>query len=330
MARDISASDPRGEGQVTRRLYPWQRWGQLRARRAGRKADEREERGRVQQWFLLLGPCAGSQRLAPNPQSLRPLYPPDSAFWADPFLWKHEGRSFVFFEEFPFATRRGHISAMELDEQARPVGGVFPVVQELYHLSYPFLFELEGELFMMPEKKASGRLDLYRCTSFPNGWSLEHTLTEGAGIVDANLFEHEGRWWLLCAAKGRRSRVNETLTAFHADHPLSRRWTPHPGNPLVRDFRSARPGGRVFRDGAGRLFRPTQDCVRRYGYGLGISEVTKLTTTDFAERQIWYSNGADAGGWRAMHHLDWHAGIMAMDAQRLLPAEASAEGYEDG
>ena len=181
---------------------------------------------------------------------------------------------------------------------------------------------------MMPEKKESGRLDLYRCTAFPHDWSRERTLMEGMVVVDANLLEHEGRWWLFCAAKHRRSRINETLVAFHADHPLSRVWTPHPGNPLVRNFRWARPGGRLFHDESGRLLRPAQDCVRRYGHGLGISEVVQLSTTAFAERHTWHRSGKDAGGWRAMHHMDWHAGIMAMDAQRLLPAQDSAEGSE--
>lgn len=317
-------------GMQSRTLKSWQRWRQLRARSAGRKVDEREERGRLRQWFLLAGPCPGSLRSAPSPQSLQPLYPPDHAFWADPFVWERDGRRFVYFEEFPFATRRGHISALELDAQARAVGEASPVIHEPYHLSYPFLFELEGELFMMPEKKESGGLDLYRCESYPYDWVREHRIMDGTGIVDGTLFENEGRWWLLCATKGRGSRINETLTAFYADHPLSRHWTPHPGNPLVRDFRWARPGGRIFRDDFGRLLRPAQDCVRRYGYGLGISEITRLTTTAFAERRIWYSSGEDAGGWRAMHHMDWHAGIMVMDAQRLLPARGTSSGSQEG
>jgi hypothetical protein len=283
--------------------------------------DEREERGRFRQWFLLLGPCASGSRSAPDPKGLRAVYPPDQAFWADPFLWSGGGRRFVFFEEFRFATGRGRISALELDAQARPVGESFPVVSEAYHLSYPFLFAFDGELYMLPEKKAAGRLDVYRCRAFPGLWSLERTLIDHSGLVDANLFEHGGRWWLFAAARAKRSRINETLLAFHADAPLSRHWTPHPGNPLVSDFERGRPGGRVFTDDLGRLLRPAQDCVRRYGYGLGINQITQLSPSSFAEHRIWYASGQRAGGWRAMHHMDWHGGILAMDAQRLLPAD---------
>jgi hypothetical protein len=145
---------------------------------------------------------------------------------------------------------------------------------------------------------------------------LDHT-----GLVDANLFEHDRRWWLLGAAAGKGWRINEALLAFYADHPLSRRWTPHTANPIVRDFEAGRPGGRVFRDDAGRLLRPAQDCVRRYGFGLGINEVTRLSPGAFAEHRVWYASGESAGGWRGMHHMDWHAGILAMDAQRLLAVE---------
>ena len=230
-----------------------------------------------------------------------------------------DGRRFVFFEEFFDTTKRGRISALELDPWGSPLGTPFPVLEEPYHLSYPFLFEFGDDLYMMPEKSAAGRLDLYRCTAFPDRWTHACTLIDGMRIADATLFEHEDRWWLLCAAKQPRSRINEILLAFHADNPMSRRWTPHPGNPLLRDFRRARPGGRIFRDDDGRLLRPSQDCVRRYGYGLGISEITELSTSGFAERRTWYASGEDAGGWRAMHHLDWHQDIMVMDAQRLLP-----------
>ena len=306
---------------VYRSMNLWQRWRQRRLRRACRKADKLEKKGWLEQWFLLVGLCGSDVRSAPRPETMQPIYPPDQAFWADPFVWMRDGRRFIFFEELPFATQKGHISALELDDQARPIGEAFSVIEEPYHLSYPFLFEFGGDLYMMPEKQSTNRLDLYRCTAFPHSWSRELTLIEGMPIVDANLFEHEDRWWLLCGSKQKRSSLNENLFAFYAEHPLSQNWTPHLHNPLVRDFRRARPGGRIFRDDTGRLLRPSQDCVRRYGYGLGISEVTLLSTSGFQERPIWYASGEDLGGWRAMHHMDWHAGIMVMDAQRLLRAQ---------
>jgi len=289
------------------------------ARRIGRLRDDREESGKQLQWFLLAGWRDRADWPRPEPAALTPIYQPDDAFWADPFAWSDAGRHFVFFEEYPFRSRLGRISCIELGRDARPVGDATPILNEPRHLSYPFLFEHDDALYMVPESSSSERIDLYRCVAFPFQWRREGTLIAGIRAADATLFEHEGRWWLFCAARSGGAGFNESLFAFHASSPLSDRWVPHERNPLVRDYERGRPAGRIFRDQAGRLLRPSQNCVRRYGYGLNLGEITALSPQHFAERRVWRSTGPESGGWRAMHHLDWHDGLMVMDAQRLIP-----------
>ena len=305
-------------------MNSWQRWRQAQARRAGRRQDKREERGQTPQWFLLTGAAGAEARLAPRPDQLQPLYPTEPAFWADPFVWQRDGQFWIFFEDYPFSTRRGRISVLPVDALGLPTGPAQPVLDEPYHLSYPFLFEYEGELYMMPEKTALNRVDLYRCVEFPGRWELAATLLDGIKMADATLFEHEGRWWLFGAAKQGGVRINESLFAFYADSPLSTAWTPHAANPLVRDFSRGRPAGRIFRDGDGRLIRPSQDCVRRYGHGLQLSRIEALSLTHYREQAFLHLSSADMPGWRGLHHLDWQAGLMVMDAQRLLPAEPAS------
>lgn len=297
----------------------WTRWRQRRIRRAGKKADRSEERGLRQQWFLLAGKTGPSALNAPEPRSLTPILPPDDVFWADPFVWSRQDRHFVFFEEYSFAARKGHISLMELDGETRPLGEARTVIEEPHHLSYPCLFEYEGRLYMTPEKADTGRVDLYRCIQFPFRWEPAGTLVDGIRFADPTIFEHEGSWWMFCSARQGRLHPNDSLLAFWSEDPLSGDWRRHPRNPLVRDFSSARPGGRIIRDKKGRLLRPAQDCLRRYGHGLSLNEIVLLSTDRYAERRIWHASGEEAGGWRGMHHLDWHDGILVMDAQRLIP-----------
>jgi hypothetical protein len=304
----------------------WIRWRQKRLRRAGKKADRVEERGHRQQWFLLAGRADLPVRRAPDARSLTPILPPDNAFWADPFLWSRDGRRFVFFEEYSFAARKGHISFIELDDRAHPLGRAMKLIDEPHHLSYPYLFEYGGELYMTPEKADTGRVDRYRCVEFPFRWEPCGTLIDGIRLTDPTLFEHEGRWWLLCSARQAGLHPNESLLAFWSRTPLSDKWTPHPANPLVRDFTRGRPGGRVLRDGGGRLFRPAQDCLRRYGHGLSLNEITLLSPGGFVEREVWHASGEDTGGWRGMHHLDWQRGILVMDAQHRIPLPAVEHG----
>jgi hypothetical protein len=305
-------------------MSPWRRLLQNLARRQQKGLDAREERGRFAQWFLLAGMRVQDDWCNPDPAGLTPIYPPGDAFWADPFAWSAEGRRVVFCEEYSFRTRLGRIGALELSvgEGGRigPVGPMVPIVDEPRHLSYPFLFSFDGELYMVPESAASRSVDLYRCTGFPHAWSRVGTLMTGIEAADSTLFEHEGRWWLFCAARLGRTRLNESLLAFYADSPLSGRWTPHAGNPLIRDYSGGRPGGRIFRGPSGQPIRPAQNSVPRYGYGLTLNEILILTPERYAERRIWSVTGAASGGWRAMHHLDWHDGLMVMDAQRLIQA----------
>jgi len=304
------------------------RWSGVRAwahRWVERKARKDSERNITFQWFLLAGFCDRQAFSKPQPDRLNPIYPPRDRFWADPFVWRREGRYFVFYEEYPYATRRGHISAMEMDEDAHPLGEGSPVIQEPYHLSYPFLFEFESELYMVPEKKEKRRVDIYRCTRFPDQWEVVRTIFSGVKMVDCTLFEHEGRWWLFGSVKRNGLRYDETLFAYYADTPLSQHWTSHKLNPLIRDFGKARPGGRILRAADGRLFRPSQDCLRRYGDGLNVSEITRLTPEEFDEHPVWHQSG-EAAGWHAMHHLDWHEGLMVMDAQRVLGKYPDSNG----
>lgn len=294
------------------------RW--LRA--AYKHVDRRTERAAWPQWFLLVGRHRLEDLHRPSPAGLRPIFPPPDRFWADPFIWAHEGRPYVFCEEYLRERRVGRISVLALDADLRLAGPAQPVLSEDRHLSYPYLFEYQGDLYLVPETARSKRVDLYRCDGFPDRWTWQHSLICGIEAADATLFEHDGRWWMFCAARAGHARINESLFAFHAESPLSDRWVPHAENPLVRDFSRGRPAGRVLRDGAGRLLRPSQDCVPRYGYGLGLNVIETLTPKRFRERRIWHATGASVGGWHAMHHLDWQEGVLVMDAQRLLTRAA--------
>jgi hypothetical protein len=299
----------------------WRRWQQDRARRAWRRADAAEERGFTQQWYLRIGRQPQSAMLAPDPAQLSPLYPPPDRFWADPFLHCREGRHWLFVEEYPFATRRGHIAAMEVDADGRPLGEMQPVlVEPECHLSYPFLLEVDGQLYMIPEKSGIRALDAYRCVRFPDQWVLEKRLFADMKFADATLFPMDGQWYLFTSAKIRRWRINDAVFGFRAEHPLATHWTPlNGGRPLVHDIESARPAGRIFFHDR-HWYRPSQDCLRRYGHGLNINRIDLLGDTGYAETRVHHvAAEAVAPGNRAVHHIDWCAGLMVMDAQRLLP-----------
>ena len=204
--------------------------------------------------------------------------------WADPFALEKNGRYFVFFEELPYALGKAHISMMEIDREGRCSAPV-RVLERDYHLSYPQLLEHDGELYMVPESARNRTVELYRCIDFPLRWRLERRLLEGVRCVDATLHRSGERWWLFAnAAVGESRGYDDELHLFHSAS-LAGGWQPHPRNPVRSDARGARPAGALYwREGA--LYRPAQICVPRYGAGIALNRVLRLTPRDYAERQV--------------------------------------------
>jgi hypothetical protein len=285
------------------------------------KAAARATQGLARQWFLLCGRVDKEWLLNPQPAKLKKLLPPDDRSWADPFLWKRGDDWFIFCEEWLTHKPHGHISVMQITRDGQVVSPARPVLEKDHHLSYPFLFEHEGTLHMLPEGGHGRAIDVYQCEEFPGRWRKRATLMRDLQYVDATLFEHAAKWWLFVTIKRGLFALNRDLFVFWADTPLTDRWHPHPANPVVRDFKGARPAGRIFELG-GKLFRPSQDCLICYGHSLRISELVRLDEKHYEERLVTEVNPDWEDRICATHHIDWHDGMVVMDAQRLLPRPA--------
>jgi hypothetical protein len=198
-------------------------------------------------------------------------------FIADPFAYVHRGQARLLVEDYDQV--KGKISSVDLsaghDALELAVDFEFP-----FHLSYPCIFEDEGETYCIPEAYQSNRASLYRRTE--QGWSLVRHLIDGLPIVDPTLCKHEGRYWLLFTLQNDGAWGNQKLYAYHAPS-LAAPWVPHPLNPVKCDIGATRPAGNVF-SAQGMLYRPSQDCSSTYGGAVVINQVVKLTPTEFEER----------------------------------------------
>lgn len=206
------------------------------------------------------------------------LLPDDGErFYADPFPFEYQGRSYLFVEEFPYALGRGIISVAEL----KPDGNFErprPVLQEPHHLSYPNIFERDGSVFMIPESGTSNRLVLYRAENFPDRWVCDTVLLEGHCFNDATLLEHRGRLWIFGTERFGKGSASDTLMVYSAPD-LRGPWEPHALNPILIDRAGARPGGHfIYREG--RIFLPVQDGTLKYGGSLGLRELIRLDDED--------------------------------------------------
>lgn len=240
---------------------------------------------------------------------------PSGRYVADPFVVRRDGRDICFVEDYDRRSGRGRISAFEMEGSGSVCLGL--VIEENFHLSFPYLFEFEGNLFMCPESSENRDIRVYRCVAFPMIWKLEKVIMSNVSAADSMLFEREGRWWMLtnidpCASGDHCSE----LFAFHAKSPLDDDWTPHSKNPLLVDSRSARNGG-LLRDGE-RIFRVSQcQGFDRYGKGSQINEVLDLTEHDYRESCVAAVRPSFRSGLVGTHHMHSTGGITVVDALRL-------------
>jgi hypothetical protein len=263
----------------------------------------------IDQWVILTGRDMSYRSL--DWKALQPLLPPKDRYWGDPFVIQRGDCSYIFIEEKLYATGLGRITCLTLNRDGNLLSQQ-AVLERPYHLSYPFIFERGGELFMMPETAAHRTVELYRCTHFPDRWEFVRNLLTDVYAVDATLLEHLGRWWLFANVKTSGGSSLDALHLYSTSDPLQGDWRPHPRNPVVKDIRSARPAGRIFLD-AGNLIRPSQDSSSRYGYALKFSRITALSETEYAENPVG-SFTPRGSGYLATHTFNRDGNLTVIDA----------------
>lgn len=191
-------------------------------------------------------------------------------FFADPFPILREGRRMIFVEELPFSTGKGLISAVELQPDGR-VQAVHPVMEQTCHLSYPYLFEVDDTLYMIPETSGRRVVELWRCVRFPDRFEKVAVLIDGVDLSDATVVRDGAGWLLFAASRERWGSSWDALDLWRAPD-LFGPWTRVGDGPVVVDPRVARPGGPPLMIG-GRMVRPVQDCSLRYGGALAFVAV---------------------------------------------------------
>lgn len=207
-------------------------------------------------------------------------------FRADPFgLWRN-GQLHIFAETFDYRDARGRIELLVYDETLDLLKREI-VLSKPWHLSYPFLFEADGDTYMLPEARRSGALTLYRAADFPRGWKPVTTIDAAPNAVDGTLLFHQGRWWLFQAVVRRgRNPASELHVAF-ADR-LDGPWRMHPLNPVRSGVAGTRPAGTPQVRGDGSIDLPVQDCSRTYGGAIRKLRITRLDEARFdAEDSAW-------------------------------------------
>ena len=271
-----------------------------------------------EQWFLAVNaglPMADSAIAGRPPAAqFKVHHAPPGRFWADPVPIVRDGKVWVFFEDYSFASKKAAIACAPVSADG-DLGEVAVALECPYHLSYPFVFEHRGQLYLIPDTWDESRVELWRCRRFPSDWCLERTLLDDVHMGDPTLHRQDGKLWLFGTVSEARARANDELHIYVAD-ALDGAWQPHTANPVVSDRRRARPAGRLFfRDG--QLIRPAQDCGGGYGRAVVLNRVDELNERVYAETLVGRINGTELAGNRGTHTVNYAGGLEFLDGRIL-------------
>lgn len=220
---------------------------------------------------------------------------------ADPFVVVKDSTFFMFFEVVEAENRQGAIAlATSANGTAWRYDRV--VIDEDFHLSYPYVFEWNGEHYLVPESHEDLSVRLYRATTFPSAWEYQGDLIRGYHFADPSVVRYHERWWLFVG-----TRENDALNLYYADS-LAGPWVQHPLSPVVKGDRNrARPAGRLLVLGD-TLFRFAQDDDPTYGSAVSAYRILELSPTAYREEIVAGQPvvGASGTGWntKGMHQVD--------------------------
>ncbi len=233
-----------------------------------------------------------------------------STYLADPFPVFHQGIIYVFAEKYDKIANKASIVCASM--QGNELQDYQIIIQENWHLSYPYVFEENGVYFLIPESAETGKLYLYQASNFPFQWERKSVFFE-AEAYDPTIFQNDGKYWLFVNQKPHPACSSfDELNLYFCDSLHTPDWKAHPMNPIVSDVRKSRPAGKLFHQD-GKLYRPAQDSGKRYGHRIAVQEIVKLTESDYEEHTAYFIEPELVDGALGVHTLNFCENKMFLD-----------------
>lgn len=234
-------------------------------------------------------------------------------WFADPYLLEVTDKQIVVLvEEFCYKIRKGRIAKLVVSRPDYVLRDMKIILELPTHLSFPVIYENNGQVYVMPENSKSGAINIYHYNA--NDEQLEKVHEVGyLPLTDATIVKLNSGEEYVFSTKIPRPNGDE-LHVY-----------PFDGNCMKMDancvetvsFPSniARNAGNAFYVG-NQLYRPAQDCNKCYGNGLNIQQICRVngkfvfkTVNEFHSDNPDYALG--------YHTFNMKNGLIVVDGHRL-------------
>lgn len=204
-----------------------------------------------------------------NMSDLHFIEPEPDTYNADPFLFKHNGVNYIFYESYNYD--KGVI-AYRIIEEDGTISKESTCLSRDYHLSFPFLIEDKGEIYMIPETGQANRIEIYRAVQFPDRWERVKTLVPEACAGDSVIYKRDDGYFLFTTIEGDHKPIVYRADTLLGDY--QKVWS--------SEILNSRPAGNMFTQN-GKLYRPVQEGLENYGRAVIIKEVSFFP---YSEKEI--------------------------------------------
>ena len=197
---------------------------------------------------------------------------------ADPFLINYNNIDYIFFEEIE--NQKGHISLTKINKNSSEYLG--KIIDEDFHLSFPFIFEDKGRYFMIPESCNDKSLRLYESKDFPFQWKFKMKLIKDVDFADSIIIKSKEIYFILTSE--RIEGYHNSYKIFYSKDLESTDWKPHKLNPIMINNYSRNAGMFIDKEKIILVFQ--QYNFNDYGNNIRLFELNKLSTSTFGIEEI--------------------------------------------
>ena len=227
-----------------------------------------------------VGNFLSNEKIQKNSHMINPNFKHE---YADPFIYEYNNLEYVFFENNDLNQNKGKISCGIIKDNK--LSSIKDVLNLKYHLSYPFIWKLKKNFFLMPESSANKSLQIWKSVSFPFKWRLYKTIFKNEFCCDTSIISKSNNNWLLTNKSNDHTNDASNELYIYKIVGNFKKLIPHKLNPVITDCRTARNAGNL--KFSNQLLRPSQiNNSSGYGIGLNINKIIALNLETYKETTI--------------------------------------------
>ena len=141
-------------------------------------------------------------------------------------------------------------------------GKEIKVLEETFHLSYPYVFSVKEHIYMIPETLDVNEIRLYKCVDFPENWKFIGVILKERAVDTNLIFTSDNIFYMY-------SYIEEKLKVYQIKYKEFENIATYEKKLIYSSGRNLTlRGGGNFIITEKNIIRVSQDCRERYGKAL--------------------------------------------------------------